>query len=337
MAQWMAQSVAAQSGEGRPVRRLFLILSPRSLDYARLSIHSLFNNALEDFHLHLITDSAEDRQALIAALPANHLSGRHQATVYAKDDLADREADRFARHPHIRQFRHGHPCWRKITDPLLLTEDGEEMVLLDPDLYFPNPFAFEPTPARGIFLMWQRPTCFMRPDQVRIAMDKGIRLANHIDIGVGHWRAPIDLDWLDWLLAQFDFPSLRRYMHMEAFVWSALAMHLGGGHLDPAYWHCWQFTISRRLRLKFGAPKMSLVGTAGFPSLKCFHAGGLAKYWIAEAHQAGLLASPQRTLPEPGRILPFEELQPGSYKRELKLKETLGKLGYYKFFRQYTS
>jgi len=318
-------------------RRLFLILSPRSLDYARLCIGSLLANALEDLELHLVTDSAEDKQTLAEALELDSLPARHRVFVYAKNDLADREAERLAAYPHIRQFRHGHPCWRKVTDPLLLTEDTEEMVLLDPDLYFPNPFTFEPTPARGIYLMWQRPTCFMRPDQVRIAMDKGIRLADHIDIGVAQWRAPIDLAWLDWLLAQLDFPSLRRYMHMEAFVWSALAMRLGGGHLDPAYWHCWQFTLLRRLRLKMNAPKMSLVGGANFPSLKCFHAGGLAKYWIAEAHAAGLLKTPQRTHSEPGRILPFAELQPSAYKRELKAKEMLTRLGYYKFFRQYGS
>jgi hypothetical protein len=328
--------MARQSQIDMP-RRLFLILSPRALDYARLCISSLFANAAEDLHLHLITDSEEDKQTLTTELQLASLPARHRASVYSKDDLADLEASRFARYPHIRQFRHGHPCWRKITDPLLLTDDGEEMVLLDPDLYFPNPFAFEPTPSSGILLMWQKPTCFMRPDQICIAMDKGIRLADHIDIGVGHWRAPVDLEWLEWLLAQLDFPSLRRYMHMEAFVWSALAMHLGGGHLDPAYWHCWQFTIPRRLRFKFGSSKISLVGSSHFPALKCFHAGGLAKYWITEARQAGLLDTPQKPHLEPGRILPFVELQPAAFNRELKLKAMLGKLGYYQFFRQYGS
>ena len=102
-------------------RRLFLILSPRSLDYARLSLHSLFAKAAEDLHLHLITDSAADKQSLLAELEQISFLERHTAAVYAKDDLADREAERFARYPNLRQFRHGHPCWRKITDPLLLT------------------------------------------------------------------------------------------------------------------------------------------------------------------------------------------------------------------------
>jgi len=320
-----------------PPRRLFLILSPRSLDYAALALRSLCANATEDLAIHLITDSAEDKNALAAGLKLHTLPARHRAAVYAKNDLADREADRFARYPHIRQFRHGHPCWRKVTDPLLLTEDGEEIILLDPDLYFPNPFAFEPTPERGIRLMWQRPTCFMRPDQIRLAMDKGIKLADHIDIGVAHWRTPVDFDWLEWLLSQLDFPSLSRYMHMEAFVWSALAMRLGGGYLDPNLWHCWQFTIPRKIRFKMGSSKISLIGSSNFPQLKCFHAGGLAKYWIVEAQKAGLLETSQFSHTEPGRVLPFQELDPAAYNRELKAKEMLGKLGYYKFFRQYGS
>lgn len=323
-------------------RRLFLILSPRSLSYSALSFQSLIASATEDLEIHLITDSAEDKETLAQALKLDSLPARHKAALYAEDELADREADRFGRYPNIRQFRHGHPCWRKVTDPLLLTEDGEEMVLLDPDLYFPNPFAFEPTPDRGILLMWQRPLCFVRPDQIRIAMDKGIRLADHVDIGVGHWRGPVDLDWLNWLLGQLDFPALSGYMHFEAFVWSALAMHLGGGYLDPAYWHCWQFSIPRRIGFKLGSPKINLIGTSNFSEIKCFHAGGVVKYWLTEAKAAGLLDRPQSDKPqhahtEPGRVLPFEELKPAAYNREVKAKEMLGRLGYYKFFRQYGS
>ena len=44
-----------------------------------------------------------------------------------------------------------------MTDPLLLSRPGEEMLLLDPDLYFPNRFLFEATPSNGLSLMWQRP------------------------------------------------------------------------------------------------------------------------------------------------------------------------------------
>jgi hypothetical protein len=40
------------------------------------------------------------------------------------------------------------------------------------------------------------------PDVVRTAINKGIRLARYVDIGVAHSRAPEDLDWLDWLVAE---------------------------------------------------------------------------------------------------------------------------------------
>ncbi len=64
------------------------------------------------------------------------------------------------------------------------------MVLLDPDLYFPNTFRFEPTPEQGILLMWQRPNCLLPHKTVRAAMDAGIPLARHVDIGVAQWRGP---------------------------------------------------------------------------------------------------------------------------------------------------
>jgi hypothetical protein len=40
------------------------------------------------------------------------------------------------------------------------------------------------------------------PDVVRTAINKGIRLARYVDIGVAHLRAPEDLDWPDWLVAE---------------------------------------------------------------------------------------------------------------------------------------
>jgi hypothetical protein len=315
-------------------RRAFIVLSPVSLDYARHCIQALFSNSTEQVHLHLITDSVEDRQELIEGLDLDCFRGEHLGSVYAQDDLADLEADRFAAYPNLRQFRHGHPCWRKITDPILLSQDGEEMILLDPDLYFPNRFAFEPTPAHGVLLMWQQPTCLMRPDQILLAMEKGIRLADHVDIGVGAWRAPVDLDWIEWLLRQLDFKSLRRYMHMEAFVWAALAMRIGGGYLDPKLWHCWNFSQPRRILLKMGIPGTRLLGSQHFSQLKCFHAGGQAKYWLDEAKRKGLLDSRQSRI-LPGRILPFKELLPISYHREMRFKQVLGRLGYYSVFRHY--
>ncbi len=41
-----------------------MILSPRSLGYARLAISGLFRNVMEPIHLHLITDAADDAEVL---------------------------------------------------------------------------------------------------------------------------------------------------------------------------------------------------------------------------------------------------------------------------------
>jgi hypothetical protein len=71
------------------------------------------------------------------------------------------------------------------------------------------------------------------PDVVRTAINKGVRLAHHVDIGVAHWRASEDLDWLDWLVTELGGSEISRRMHVEAIVWAALARRIGGGHLDP--------------------------------------------------------------------------------------------------------
>ena len=50
-------------------RKLFMVLSPHSLPYARLALRSLFDNCVENFHLSLITDSLAD-----AVLLSNELA-----------------------------------------------------------------------------------------------------------------------------------------------------------------------------------------------------------------------------------------------------------------------
>jgi hypothetical protein len=49
-----------------------------------------------------------------------------------------------------------------ITDPLLLSCEDGEMVVLDPDIYFPNKFCFEATLNQGLLLMWQKPNCLLQ-------------------------------------------------------------------------------------------------------------------------------------------------------------------------------
>ena len=313
------------------LRQLYMVLSPRSLDYAKDALASLFRNSVEALHLHLITDSERDKEDLaeaVATLDANV----HRWNVYSEDDLAAREEELFARHSNLRAFRRGHPCWRKITDPLLLSDPGRELLLLDPDLCFPNRFQFEETPLNGLLLMWQRPNCLFPPPVVRTAINGGIRLAHHVDIGVAHWRASADLDWLDWLVGRLGGANLPRIMHVEAIVWAALAMRVGGGHLDPLYWKCWDRSPARRVMTKLGVRGVRILKSEPWASLKCFHAGGEAKWWLHEAREAGLLDGMNEHR-RPGRIIPFVELTPAHYARERAYKRVLHAMGYYQVFR----
>lgn len=316
-----------------PARRVYMVLSPRSLSYATLALRTLLLNCDELMDVHLITDSQQDKRALTAAIAS--IDHRHRCTVVSEDDLDDAEASIFPRYPHLRAFRNGHPCWRKITDPLLLSPPGEELVLLDPDLYFPNRFRFEATPNRGLLLMWQKPNCLLPPSVVRTAMNARVPLANHVDIGVSHWRPSKDyaeLEWLNWLIGKLGGASLPRVMHVEAIVWSAIAMNLGGGgYLDPKSWVCWHRTQSKRIQRKLGASGIRILSSEPWSRMKCFHAGGEAKWWLTDAEASGTIqgGSPQV---EPSRILPFIELTPGEYRREQTAKRIISGLGYHRVF-----
>ncbi|MGD0097337.1 MAG: hypothetical protein ABSB60_12640 [Terracidiphilus sp.] len=312
-------------------RQLYMVLSPRSLSYAKDALESLFGNSAESVHLRLITDSGRDKEELTEAMEAIKAK-THRWTVYSEQDLAEREEALFARHDHLRAFRRGHPCWRKITDPLLVSDSGEELVLLDPDLYFPNRFQFEPTPENGLLLMWQQPNCLFPPDVVKTAIGHDIRLAHHVDIGVAHWRASADLDWLDWLVARLGGTTLPRIMHVEAIVWAALAMRVGGGHLDPEYWKCWRRSPAKRVMTKLGVSGQRILKSEAWGGLKCFHAGGEAKWWLHKARESGLLDG-GAVLRQPGRVIPFEELTPNKYAREQAFKRMLQAMGYYQIFK----
>ncbi len=305
-------------------RRVFMVLSPRSLSYARFALESLFRNVAEPIHLYLITDSPQDRAELEEELSRQQTNG-HTWSIYAEEDLADYESSVFGRLPNLRLFRKGHPCWRKITDPVLLSAAGEEMVILDPDLYFPNRFRFEGTPQRGVLLMWQKPHCLWPPEVVKAAMEANIPIAHHIDIGVAHWRAPLDLEWIEWLLTKLNCPELPLMMHVEAILWSAIALQFGGGHLDPQAWHCWHRGRYKQARIKLGTPGIEILRPEEFSKMKCFHAGGEAKYWLAEAKAAGMLDR-QQDCTEASPLMPFVELQPRAYYRQQQLGAIVRKL-----------
>ena len=313
-------------------RNLYLVLSPTSLGYARHAITSLLARSLDLINLSLITDSDADREDLIRFMDALPSGKDHLWSVHAENDLADREATLFARLPHLRAFRKGHPCWRKITDPLLLTEPGAEMVLLDPDLYFPNNFTFEVTPRNGLLLMWQKPNCLLPHATVQAAMNAGVPLANHVDIGVAHWRGPEDIEWLNWLIGTIGGATLPRVMHIEAIVWAALAMKMGGRHLNPVAWHCWQRTQGKRILRRLNVMGARLLRSEPWTDMKCFHGGGEAKYWIADAVGHSFLASHVDRV-EVTEGPAFEELTPSGYGREQSIKRLLRGLGYYALFR----
>jgi hypothetical protein len=180
--------------------------------------------------------------------------------------------------------------------------------------------------------MWQKPNCLLPPEVVKAAMNNGIPLAHHVDIGVGHWRASTDLDWLNWLVGTLGGMNLPLMMHVEAIVWAAVAMRFGGGHLDPLYWKCWHRTQTKRIRRKLGVSGLSILRSEPWSEIKCFHAGGEAKWWIHGAREKGLMDSKtERT--QPGRLLPYVELTPSNYARELALKRVIQALGYYQIFR----
>ena len=180
--------------------------------------------------------------------------------------------------------------------------------------------------------MWQRPNCLFPPEVVRTAIGRGIRLAHHVDIGVAHWRASADLDWLDWLVGSLGGTTLPRIMHIEAIVWSALAMRSGGGHLDPAHWRCWYRSTTRRVMTRIGVSGSRILRSEPWADLKCFHAGGEAKFWLHAAREKGLLDG-RSELSRPGPTIPFVELTPAHFARERALKQVLRALGYYQVFR----
>lgn len=313
-----------------PVRRgVYCVLSSRSLPYARHAMATLVERSVDDLDLTLITDSAADKAALVEAMQQLAVPPRHRWQVAEQAEADERASAMLARHPNIAAFRFGHPCWRKVTDPMLFAPPGGEMVILDPDLYFPNRFRFEPTPAEGLLLMHQQPHCLLPHEVVIRAYDQGIRLAHHTDIGVAQVSNRLDLDFLDALIGRIGGKELPRAMHIESIVWAALAMHMGGGYLDPVHWHCWRNSQWKRVQRRFGASGRTVLRSERFQAMKCFHGGGIAKWWIPEALAAGDLPPPAE-LSEAKPPMPYEELTRSGYEATQRLKSWARRAGYYR-------
>jgi hypothetical protein len=317
----------------QPSRRVFCVLSARSLPYARYAVKSLFAQSLEALSLFLITDGEKDKEEISESVGALPIPAQHKWTVHSQTEADERAGEVLARYPNIRQFRLGHPCWRTLTDPMLFSTRNDEMVVLDPDLYFPNRFSFEPTPELGrVLLMWQPPSCLLPHDVVMSAYRSGIKLAHHVDIGVAQISSNLDLDWFEWLIAQLGGKDIPRFMHVEAIVWAALAMRMGGGYLDPRHWYCWRYTQWKRVALRLGVPGEALLRREDLSSTKCFHASGVAKSWVPQACEHGVF-KPPRPVTEISPPKPFEELTLAQYESDQRLKRVVRKLGYYKLIK----
>ena len=310
-------------------RKLFCVMSARALPYAEKGVESLFANVLEPVFLTIITDGGDDKKTITDAVSRIPLVLDHKWCVYAQSEADERASVVFHRYPHIAQFRTGHPCWRKLTDPLLFCDDDDEMIILDPDLYFPNKFCFELSPQSGLQLMWQPPSCLLPDEIVMQAYALGVRLAHHVDIGVAQLRNHLDLEWLNWFIGALGGRSVPRAMHVEAIVWSALAMRMGGGYFDPITWYCWQYRQWKRIALKLGVPGAALLKGEQLGNVKCFHASGVAKWFVKDACERKLFGPP-RTISHLNAKRPYVELTKREYLADQRVKRLVRRLGYYK-------
>lgn len=311
------------------VRHVYVVLGTVSLPYAKICIGSMLDHSDEAIDLKVITDKDADRETYRAEFSdCATRNPRHQVSFYSEADLDAVAARRIGAFGAVQEFRKGHPCWRKITDPALLAADGEEAIVIDPDVYFPNRFKFEPTPERGLLLMWQRPNCMLPPEAVRKALGL-CALADHVDIGVGQVRCPVDWEWLDSFLRALQPQPYKKFMHIEVVVWSAMAMRIGGGYLNPGHWRCYRNSLAKRLRLRLGTDRMRLLAAEKLREVKAFHAGGYPKYWLAEAVE-------RNVLPEPGVVLhslptvPYRAYSNARHEWKLTTRDAARRLGIFR-------
>jgi hypothetical protein len=306
------------------MRRVFIVLSSKSLPYAHACIRTMLGNCAEPVSLHLIADDTEEQRILVAETAAYARPGRAVISVISEEEVADRIADRFPGLDGLRALHQGHPCWRKIIDPLALSAPEEEIIVADPDLFFPNRFDFEPMPQQGVLMMRQGPNCLYPPAAVRAAFDHGLRLANHVDIGVAQVRAgTIDPEWLDWAVRPLVQSQLSSFMHIEAIVWSALAMQYGGQHLQPKAWHCWERGLIKRAAVALGLPGHWALRLERLERIKCIHASGPSKWWVQQGLKTGAIREfgVDRTGPTTGT--PYVELTRAGFEREQRLKSRI--------------
>ncbi len=302
-------------------------LGAHSLPYASICIRSLAEHLRGPEAIHLLTDSASDKLQLQQAF-----TGIARIRIHLADELWEDGGNPQRRYPGLERLRQGHPCWRKLTDPMLLARDGDEVVVVDPDVYFPRPFSFEQVSDGTLRLMWQKPNCLLPFSVVETAFAKQIAMADHVDIGLAQYRSPLDLEWLDWMVQSLgDMP---RMMHVEAILWSCLAMRMGGEYLDAGRWQCWANTQWKRIWQKTGGKPLQMLGAEDFRSCLAFHAGGTAKKWVAAA---GAEEALKRFADLPGgkplratTVRPFVPFTEQKFEWLKMRGQMLGALGYHK-------
>lgn len=317
------------SGERRTV---ICVMGAGSLRYARACLASLIRNVAEPIELIVATDGPDHVDRIAAALGEIDAARSSAWRVVGKAEIDAIADTALARYPAVQRFRNGHPCWRKITDPALIAAD-RAVVIIDPDVYFPNRFAFEPAPAKGVLLMWQGPNCLLPEQVVETAFDARLPLADHTDIGVAQVRG---IDWaqLDALLVQLGDATLPTHsMHVESIVWAALAMQDGGGYLDPTAWHCFANSVPVRIGRKFGRSGIDVLRGLDLRHAKCLHAGGVAKNWLVEAEAAGLFDHPA-DLTAPTPVRPYVAFTKGKFDRKFAIRRAAARLGLYKLLAQ---
>ena len=309
-------------------RIVHVVLASRSLPYARICIRTMLANSVDPIHLRLLVDDRAEQALLGAEMDGLALPPGCRVEIVPREEITQRLESRWPGLAGLRALHDGHPCWRKIVDPLVLSAPGEEIIVTDPDLMFPNRFAFEATPPEGVMMMRQGPDCLFPPAAVRAAFDLGVRLADHVDIGVAQLSAgAVDIEWLDDLIRRLEVERFRPFMHVEAIVWSAIAMEIGGRHLDGTAWHCWERGRAKRLAVALGLPGRWTLALEPLARMKCIHVSGPSKWWLKEAMETGALKElgNDRTAPTEG--LPYVELTRSGYEREQRLKTTLARLG----------
>jgi hypothetical protein len=320
------QNITADHPVEDQVRKVYYVLGKSSLPYAERCIASLVRSSTETMAVVILTDSPADAASVSEAITPLFAETRHSLRVIDEVEARARADTYYADFPAIRQFREGHPCWRKITDPQMYAAFGEEVIILDPDVYFPNQFAFEPAPEFGVALMYQPPNCLLPEDVVRRAFEEHITMADHTDIGVCQFNSPINFFYLEEILTKLSEKPLPRSMHIESIVWAALAAQWGGGHFLPQVWHCYRNSLSERVARRLGRSGIESLKRLKLKDMKAFHAGGEAKYWLVDAEKAGILAHRHANVtPTPKvRYKPFSR---SKFERKFLLRRIAAKTG----------